>query len=409
MITFTLLVVGPFTYARDLSSASYLSFIMDDEHENTLAELSKYGSDRRLSISIEIEGHHRRMPAEIHIRGQGSRFLCDRKNFTVDFSRDFEHSLIQGSDSREFFLLSMCQDRRYLRTNATFQIWKQLGFFPLEFRYIELKQNGESRGLYVLLEKPVVGLLRQNPESKSVLRRKFYTNIDYPRVVYTDTTANIAMGDYVQAFRNLDYLSVEEQVSALEKALDLDQFLTHLAVASILRNGDYVDELWFYQVPGSQQGEPDKQQYKIMKWDPEDVLKKCHRGEKTVWEDPHGIAYCVESGLEKLVLNNPALYPRFIQKIAELMGSKLSPSHFNGEIEANLTKITAALDDNEIVAPMVHFWNQEKDLDKPKTALRAHKLLRESADVLMSQFDQRHNELNLLLDAYQIDKGDMTQ
>lgn len=241
------------SFSADLSSAMTLSFVMDDQQKKTLDEYSKYASDGRFSVSVEIDGHSSLIPATVHLRGQGSRVLCDRKSFTVNFSGDFNHTLIRNSDSKGYYLLSMCQDRLFLRTLSMFRIWKEQGLFPLAFRYVELKFNNESRGLYILLEKPVSGLLRQYPALTSVLRRGFFTNTDSTRVVYTTSTANIATGDYVRSFQDLDYLSEEDQISRLTEVLDLDQYLRHLAVAAIVRNGDYVDELYFYRVAGENQ------------------------------------------------------------------------------------------------------------------------------------------------------------
>lgn len=46
-------------------------------------------------------------------------------------------------------------------------------------------------------------------------------------------------------------------------------------------------------------------------WDPSDIADSCHHGGVFAWQDPYGLAYCVEGRLERALLRIPQVYKRW--------------------------------------------------------------------------------------------------
>jgi hypothetical protein len=213
-----------------------------------------------------------------------------------------------------------------------FQLWQSIGVFPYQFRLIELVLDQESQGVYMLLEKPAEVIPREQPGVNAVIRRDFTPPHAVMDIKYARIDESIISGNYVNAFLDIDHLADAEQIDALEKVLDIDQFITHLASATILRNGDYIDELWFIEYQYLRKNGDIGYRYRIAKWDPEDTFRPCHHSGEFAYKDKWEIAFCVESDIGKAILSNRVLYRLFIDKIEQLLSTSLSLERFKAEI-----------------------------------------------------------------------------
>lgn len=86
---------------------------------------------------------------------------------------------------------------------------------------------------------------------------------------------------------------------------DLAAYMTWIAANTVLQNGDYDDEVFFYQV-GDTLG--------IMAWDYDNVLSACHRNGKNAIRTE--LMFCAETPLEKRILKESALREQYIATLA---------------------------------------------------------------------------------------------
>jgi hypothetical protein len=328
-----------------------LHFEFDAEKLNKYSQLIEKGSKEDFESKLTTNLSSEPVQVTAHIRGKGS-ISCARKHYVLDVSASDLSLMWPDFGVRKYYLNSMCQDESYLRTLTMFQLWNELGLFPFRFSLIEVSINKKSQGLYILLEKATDRLAKNSIKPLSILRRDFHLPETTVFVQSTSTTRLIAELDYIFAFRKLMLVDGDKFVTGLEKTLDVDQYLRHLASVSIVENGDNVDEIWFSQYPRKRiQGYPDYI-YRIFKWDPDDIFSKCHWDGKYAYTDPWNLSYCIESELGKKMLSNPVLFNRFVNKIETLLSGSLSRENFTRALNITKRKLLEKLISTEILVAM---------------------------------------------------------
>lgn len=356
------MIVGINTIAQGQSNNSrqgtvpkQLFFELDEEQNLTYQSLKKNLSKDNFNLSISTDLESGQVAARAHMRGKGSFKTCKRKSFTLDLTGSGFSPLLPESKSEQYYLISMCLDNMYLRSNTFYRLWKAVDLFPLQFQMIELLISSESRGLYMLLEKPSDSMQRSEIPPMALLRRSYNPPTTFVEVNHSVTTNDLARLDYTYAFKRISELDPAQFIEHIHRVLDVDQFIRHLAVASIFRNGDYVDEMWFAQYPYPHAPVPPGYFYRVFKWDPDDLFHKCHYKEQFAYKDPWGMAYCVESELGKQILQTPTLYHQFVNQVENLLELELNANVFHGALSETYNRLQEKLADKSIRNAMDQF------------------------------------------------------
>ena len=125
-----------------------------------------------------------------------------------------------------------------------------------------------------------------------------------------------------------------------------------------MKNGDYVDEAYFYGL--REGGDPDVPLYfKPMGWDSDDLFSPCHHQGVHATPDDHGIAYCVEGDLELSIYSADDLYERFAEQVEELLTVTLTPEIVATRVGAVRDELFAVLSHEEACAAMVEVGAQD--------------------------------------------------
>lgn len=278
-------------------------------------ELAKSDFD----VGFRLAAGEEPIAARAHIRGHGS-VLCERKSYTVKLPGPNRH-IFPGAGIDELYLISLCDDVRYLNQYSVMPILAELGLFPLRSRLVELVLDGESRGVYLLLDKAPESMVRDNSRVSSVLRRSLGDDgIEYFRVKYArdEMTADDDQRFY-SLMQELQPLSGQALSRRLDERMDFDQYLRMLAFNSMFLNGDYVDEVW---VMGSDMIAPSgevTERFRVMGWDHDDIFSECHHGGARALTDPNGLLYCAESLFDYQVLQDPVIYGRYVDTLEQTM------------------------------------------------------------------------------------------
>lgn len=267
----------------------------------------------------------------------------------------------------------MCYDDRYLKTALVGSMAADLELFPHEFSYVRLITENplnssagdrwENDGLYLLMDDPTTSIERSRVRTAAVVRRrndavrltephKGTPDVKRPKdrssgggkeevsLVERATRARYDQIGFIAAVcssREGGGGSMGKQSgaggspsgecrTALDKLVDVEQYLRWLALMTLVHSGDYVDEAWFFASEELLGATPWR--FAMHAWDPDDSFQSCHHGGENAIVDPHGLLYCAEGDLDKVLLRSPEMYAAFVDTLEWWGGEK-----FNKRVE----------------------------------------------------------------------------
>lgn len=333
--------------------------------------------------------------ATAHLHGQSS-LACARKSYTLQLPGPSRY-LLPDSATDEFLLISMCDDPAYVYAPTVFELFND-DLFRQKRRFIELVIDGQTKGIYLLLEKTREELVRDSARVSAVLRRGYPTGgNDFYEVEYSDTGDLAAPLTRYSAFRTqIAPLTGDALVTALRSNMDLDQYLRWLASESILRSGDYIDEVFFI---GSQQADGKggaNEMYSIMAWDPEGFTT-CHSNGANAYMDPNELSYCAEGMLDRKILADAKVYALFANQLDAAMNGSLARERFVSTLTQTRNTLQSLLTVPAICAAMVELLKYNAGA---ADCAVARSVLTTRADALVSAYDARRTFLVSKLAAY---------
>ncbi len=106
----------------------------------------------------------------IELQGKSSR-LHPKKNYEFEFrtndNSETNKSIFGMEPGDDYVLISMAYDGSYMRNALVFELWRQLGYWSPDYRYVQLFWNNTYQGLYLLCEKVKVSADRIDIKSIS--------------------------------------------------------------------------------------------------------------------------------------------------------------------------------------------------------------------------------------------------
>ena len=102
--------------------------------------------------------------------------------------------------------------------------------------------------------------------------------------------------------------------------MNIEAYITWIAFNSLVKMGDYVDEIYFYSSNENQQ----TPYWGLHSWDPDDAFQKCHHGGKDAYIDRFQMLYCLEGNMDVVFLRSKDMYSRFVQTLEELLEKRLN-------------------------------------------------------------------------------------
>lgn len=261
-----------------------------------------------------------------------------RKSYSIRLFK--EQRMSEACELQKFFLINMLYDKGTFRMRFSYRLLSDLGLFPGYQDYVPVYVNGTPQGVYLLVERPEDAIRRTHPEATAIIRRRWH---ETPEVKYAAPQA-----DPDKAYRQLLHahksLQGEELVAEYERLLHLDTYLLWLAFNSLTRNGDSLDEVFFYAVPGAR-----GPRFDIMAWDYDDIMKPpAHR---MALQD--SLLYASESVLDAAIQGNRVLYARFQDTLRQLLHGLLPEERLLAELEKvrlEVEALTTGLPDGRIEA-----------------------------------------------------------
>jgi hypothetical protein len=353
---------------RDFSyyDTNLIELTFDDPAQRELYEeaVSQRDDTIEFALSGRLSPDHGTTLVLANLRGGTSLQQCPeaRMNFSIDFDGGRERFFFDESSgsvgSDEFYLTAMCLDPMYVNQLTMDRLMASLGMFVSGTRLVELRVDGETQGVYLLMEQVKEALVRSQSNLLSVLRRRNEgMEVKFPGEddVAGQELATQQFDDMLGAAENL---SGPERLQSLAPQLDLHRYMFFVAVQSVIDNADWGDEPTFFATAtlGPNGTAPI---FAVNGWDPDDVLLgRCAHDD--VLEDAFGMIGCAEHPLEKAIFAadrqgieviDDEVYALYVDAL-EVVLAALTEEVVNDYYDRTVEELDGFLADPAIVAVM---------------------------------------------------------
>jgi spore coat protein H len=277
-------------------------FFMSKSQYSRLANSS--GTSVTISGAVLLVNGDTAEVTDLHSRGNNS-LLFRHKSLSVDL----RHHLSPGPAQekfKKFHLLNLVMDRGLWHNRWAFTCMRRLGIFPLRSAYCTVSINGQSQGIYLLVEKPQEAADRLG--SPYALRRGMNGALDKEYIeTPSKDSAQQFRRQFLGIYKDARNYSGETLAARLEQSMNVDQYLRWLAFNYLIMNGDYSDELYLYINPSTRK-------FDVIPWDYDDIFSPIPHealGEGTVSSKPYKL-FSLEDLLDKAIAADPVLYRRYL-------------------------------------------------------------------------------------------------
>lgn len=294
-----------------------IELVLDQDESAVYRDRMARESREDFSLSVRFWPGRDAVEARAHFRGDGT-FDCPRRNYTIKLRDRRPRHLMPGFAGSELYLISMCAENSYLKAYTGYQLMSRLGLFPFAFRYVEVRVNGQSQGVYLLVEKAREALAGRHGRVRSVIRRRYEPDRTAPEIKYA-ADREAAVRSYDQVLQALSGERGDALVRAMEEHLDLHGYLGLLAFHSLLQNGDHADETWMVSTDRLRPDGAIGDWFSFAGWDLDDIFSECHNEGAYALADRHGLSFCAEAELDDRILTDAAAYARYVDRLEGLL------------------------------------------------------------------------------------------
>lgn len=321
-------------------------------------------------------------PKDVHTRGQ-STLNFPRKSLSFDVETPVEiHHQELSEKMSHFILLSLSMDKYYVRNRLAFGLLHEIGLLEFFFAFTDLEINEKSEGIYLAVQRPQDWAIHEQ-NSPIVIRRGYGHKIETSK-----TSKSLSKEDtktYLESFKSIYKLihieSGEQLYRKLSEKMDLENYMSWLAVNYLLRNGDYADEVFFYF-------DPDINRFKIIPWDYDDIFSASpHEGSSSNSESA-SLLFSKEDDLDAKIATDPFLFQKYKEVLKKVCLA------LSDEVLANVFQA--------IYSELYPYYSQEEIIQNVSTDLHKDANLEKLQIELASSFLFLKGRRDFILDA----KGD---
>jgi len=272
---------------------------------------------------------------EIRVRGQ-SALDFRRKSYAVFLNKPIYITDRYGNEIKElsrFKLISLANDYTYIENRISFGILEEVGIMPLFYKFVELKLNDGTQGIYMLIEDPEQYF--KEIGSEFILRRGYnhaISDSEYePSFHYKSLDSYKAR--YYEIYNLLTELEGDSLYTEISARLNIENYFRKIGIDYLIQNGDYTDEIYLYS-----EIEEDAIRYNIIPWDYDDIFDDKPHEIGITWgmgnlfgaryyetiqdvydEVGETLIYSIEDDFDYTIARDSFLYNRYIETITALM------------------------------------------------------------------------------------------
>ena len=225
-------------------------------------------SKKHMNLTLTL-GSGTPIDAAAHFRGVSSfRDCASRKSLDINLAGAHERRLQPGSATDRLFLISMCADDRFVRTQLANTLAALAGVYRVPQRYVRLlvaHTNGttENLGVYLLVEDPDYTFEKDASALASIVRRRSDAeraefpdrgtplvelpkdSADAPAQHTPAAAAALARYDMLVATSVSCNPLDDSCYTQLAALMDFDMYLRWVAFCNFVGLGDYADQVFF--------------------------------------------------------------------------------------------------------------------------------------------------------------------
>ena len=338
-------VTGPGTTRIEIKMSS-------NERSTLRTSKKKYEVSSAIADIYEDGQFKQHVEVSLNSRGQSSLKKFPRKNLDIKSLSDVKEIEAASVKSKKLILSASPQDVLVTKNMLVYRLYKAFDIPTMETEYAEVVINGESQGLYMVSKGPAEHLLHEDAEI--VYRRRYN---DYMELKKSDKKlSDKQVSEYKThldgIYKDLKKLKGQALVDSLSAKMNLDGYLKWLALNYIVRNGDFLDEVFFF----GKKNAAGKIYYDIFPWDLDDTFADKMHIQGILLSSNNGaqkrserqMMYGFESRLDQAVSEDPAMLHRYFQ-ILQNVTNKLDEEKLNTIFDQVFLKLNPYLDDKDIL------------------------------------------------------------
>jgi hypothetical protein len=375
-----------------------IELVFTQEQRQAADMLHRGRSKENFPLAVRMSPGSEPVAATAHFRGE-STYNCARRNYSVNLAGKSPRFVFPGFAQDKFHLVSMCQDRLYLRNLLVLTTLAAEGLFPVPFDLVELVIDGKDQGIYLLLENVADSLRVHQTGVRSVIRRykvpAVAATVPEVRWVAPPAADDEALARYHQILAGVAGLNGEALEAGLRRRLHLDQYLQWTAILNGFQSGDHVDEVFFYATESTEADGTRSDYHLIMGWDQDDAFANCHFQGTLAIHDPAGLLWCGESELDRRIFGDPHLYRRYAQVLGRWL-DRFTVERFAGLLRATADRLLARFRNPAVLGAMTEL--AALNPDAVMSFDLASRLVESELELLVTQYDLRRQQLRTRLE-----------
>jgi hypothetical protein len=256
--------------------------------------------------------------AEIKLHG-GSTIKYKKKSIAIDL-KDNRKYFNFPYDTDEFFLITMAEDTGYIRNLIGYTTLRELGLFNNHFEMVHIYMNDIYKGIYLIVEKTQNAIQNNKGGISTIFRRNYgpLFEFSYSASHLNDSEVETERSRLQSVYDVVGKFTGRALRDSLHSLIDIPQYCRWLALNTVFKNGDYLDELFFYQ-----QDVDGNKQFKINAWDYDDLFNPPHWGN----DYTTSLIYCNEDPLDVAIGSDSTLYDIFKQELNSIVNSTLTDTY----------------------------------------------------------------------------------
>jgi len=292
-------------------------------------------------------------------RGQTSLREFARKNLSIKIDKsdlnDNEHVKklkIGEVKSKKLILSAGPEDTLLIKNQIGYALLKKIGLTSLENDYAELLLNGKSYGLYMVTDNPGDYMIKEK-EADVVFRRRYNDDIELKDAKKSLSDSDIleAQQQLTRIHKKITKLTGQRFIEEISAQLNLKNYMKWMALNYILKNGDYVDEVYFY---GKKQAHG-QMYFDISPWDLDDTFSdKMHLAQVPTFpnnsmqeESAKQLIYNYEGRIDLAIARDPVLLEMYFQNMEEVV-QQLSKDVVDAEFAKISDKVAVYMMDRDV-------------------------------------------------------------
>jgi hypothetical protein len=277
----------------------------------------------------------------VGLKTRGQNCLgAPRRCFSVKANGKFQFLNANNENSlslKKFNLVSMWQDEGYITSEMGYKFYEQSGTYFNKRVYAQVYVNGKNQGLYLVIEKPADSI-KKKFSTPFIGRREYFSKLETKKYYPKKTT--LSEKDFLKSFKFIKKAPISSNESegqnaynTLASKMNIKRYMRWLAMHTIMQNGDYSDEVYFYATVN----EKNDIYWDIMGHDLDGLFDGPHLGlYNTILrrnEVKRSLLWSLEEKLDRKINKSPYLYAKFKEELNDLLQNSITAEFIQASTE----------------------------------------------------------------------------